>query len=217
MKPSDSFKTLPFLARYIIVLFAATGFAMAAFAIRSESVTNPGRMIFLLLVAALTARAKTAFYQQATISFLTSVVMIAVISEGLAVSLLVAVCGVTIQTVLPSRKVAFHRLIFNLGMISLTVTAAWWTHHVFATNAEEFSSEVVATVLASSVYFIVNSISVALIVATTQIGSVFEVWTKHFIRSAPSFVSAGLLALGLVGLLISGSLPYKLLSSWSLH
>jgi hypothetical protein len=102
-------------------------------------------------------------------------------------------------------------------MISLTVTAAWWTHHVFATNAEEFSSEVVATVLASSVYFIVNSVSVALIVATTQIGSVFEVWTKHFIRSAPSFVSAGLLALGLVGLLISGSLPYKLLSSWSLH
>ena len=220
MKPSGSFKTLPFLAQCIIVLFAALGFTSAIYAIWSQSIDNPTRFVVLLVVAAVSAQAKTKFYPEATISFLTFVVMVAVISESLAVSILVGVCGVTVQTVLRSKKRIPHRLVFNLGMISLTVTAAWWTHHVLsmiAQSSRSISDEMAATVLASLVYFIGNSISVALMVAITRMVRLLDLWTNHFMRSAPSFVTAGLLAFGMVGLLVSSSLPYQLLSSWSRH
>ena len=78
MKPLKCFKSLPFLARCIIVVIAAAGFMLVAFAIHSQALTNPDRFIFLLILAAVTAQAKTKFYQQATISFLTAIVMIAV-------------------------------------------------------------------------------------------------------------------------------------------
>jgi hypothetical protein len=219
VKPSG-YKTLPLLTRRIIVLFGAAGFLSVIYAIWTQSVFNTTRLVLLLAIAAVTAICKTKFYTGTTISFLTSVVMIAVLCEGLAASLFVALCGVTIQTVVPSKKFIPHRLIFNGGMISVTVTAAWWTHHVLsiiAQSSNDISSELAATVLASLVYFIGNSISVALILATIQIASVFDVWTKHFMSSAPSFVSAGLFAFGLVGLLLRGSLPYQLLSSWLLR
>lgn len=218
---TSGFKSLPFLAQAIIVGFAVAGLLSVLHAIRIQSAFKITHVAVLLVIAAITARTKTKFYAGATISFLTSVVMIAVLSEGLAASLLVAVFGVAVQSSVQCKRLVPYRLIFNVGMISVTVTAAWWTHHALSIIAQSshaissaISSEVAATVLASLVYFIGNSLSVALILATVRITSVFDLWTNHFVRCAPSFVSAGVLAFGFTGLLLSDSLPYQLISSW---
>ena len=203
MKPSG-FKTLPFPARGLIVLFAAAGVASIALALWYQSLFSATRLGFLPFLAAMSARYKAKVYRETTISFLTSVVMIGVITDEPAVSMLAAICGVTIQTLLPSKKLVLYRLIFNAGMIALTVTATWWTHRVVAT-ANHFldgtSSEIAAAILASFVYFLGNSTFVALIISTTQRISILDIWGQHFMYSAPSFVTAGLLACGLVGLM----------------
>src|SRR5882672_6239266 len=87
-----------------------------------------GRLVLLAGVAMISARAKVNLYKGSTISFLTCVVLLAVIREGPAIAVLLAVCGVTVQTLLPSRKVVLHQLAFNAGMIALTVVATWWTY-----------------------------------------------------------------------------------------
>jgi hypothetical protein len=203
VKP-NGFKTLPFLARGIIVLFAAAGLASIALALRYQSLFSATRLGFLPFLAAVSAHYKAKVYRETTISFLTSIVMIGVIIDEPAVSMLAAICGVTVQALLPSKKLVLHRVIFNAGMIALTVAATWWTHRVVAAASHVFdatSSEIAAVILASFVYFLGNSIFVALIISATQRISILDVWGQHLMYSAPSFVTAGLLAVGLVGLI----------------
>ena len=63
-----------------------------------------------------------------------------------------------------------------------------------------------ATLIASFVYFLGNSMSVSLIIALTKKMSVAEVWLKHFVGAAPSFLLAGLMSLGVVAMLSSESI-----------
>src|SRR5215469_2237682 len=108
MKTSGSFKNLPFLARFIIVLFAAAGVASIALAFRYQSIFGTTRLGFLPLLAAVSARYKARVYGESTISFLTAVVMIGVVNDEPAMSMLAAICGVTIQALLPSKKLVPH-------------------------------------------------------------------------------------------------------------
>jgi len=207
MKPK-SFKLLPPAARRAIVMFGATGLAAALYAMFYQSALPPARLVILLVLAALTARAKVTLYRETSLSFLTSVVLLAVITDGPAVAVLVSMFGVTVQSFLPKRKLVLHQAIFNWGMISLTVTATWWIHHVLTgvLPPATISAETTATVLASFTYFLGNSLSVSVIVGLSKGLSVFNVWCTHFMHSAPSFLIAGLLSLGIMAFATSASL-----------
>jgi hypothetical protein len=93
-------------------------------------------------------------------------------------------------------------------MISVTVTATWWIHHVLAAGLPlpQVPAETAATVLASFTYFLGNSVSVSLMVALSKGMSMFHVWATHFMYSAPSFLIAGMLSLGLIALAGTASL-----------
>src|SRR2546425_4566843 len=88
-------------------------------------------------------------------------------------------------------------------MIAMTVTATWFTHQSLASSstANPLTTEALATLMASFVYFLGNSISVSLIIALTRNMPMAAVWSKHFMCSAPSFLLAGLLSLGVVALI----------------
>jgi hypothetical protein len=198
MKPNTDFKSLPLEARCTIVLFCVAGLAAALYSVAFQPLLASSRIFLLLAFAAGTARMKVNLFKGSTLSFLTCVILLTVIQEGPAVAVFVALWGVTVQTVLPSRKIVLHQLAFNAGMIAITVTASWLAYHALAGShgLATFSAEVTATVVASFTYFLGNSVSVALIVALTQGMSVFQIWFHHFLFSAPSFLIAGLVSLG---------------------
>ena len=207
MKTQSSFTTMPAAARFAVVLFAILGFAAVVYAVIFHMGFAPGRLFLLMAAASVCARAKVKLYKTSTISLLTAVVLLAIIQEGLASALIVAIFGVMVQTVVPSKKMVLHQLAFNFGMIALTVTATWFTHQSLASAraANPLSMEAMATLIASFVYFLGNSMSVSLIIALTKKMSVAEVWLKHFVCSAPSFLLAGLLSLGVVAMFSSQS------------
>ena len=78
------------------------------------------RLLLLIGAAVIGSRARINLFKGSTLSFLTAVVLLAVIKEGLGPAILVAIVGVTAQVILPSRKVVIHQLAFNVGMIALT-------------------------------------------------------------------------------------------------
>jgi hypothetical protein len=214
MKAKSDFKSLPLAAKCTIVLFGVAGLAALLYTTAFQPNLASGRILLLLALAAGCARIKVNLFKGSTLSFLTSVVLIAVIHEGPAVAVLVGLCGVTIQTVFPAKKVVLHQLAFNTGMIALTVTASWLTYHALASThvLDSMSSKMMATVLASFTYFLGNSISVSLIVALSKGMSVFNIWFHHFLFSAPSFLIAGLLSLGLIAIVSSSSL--LMIAAW---
>ena len=208
MKNQSTFSTMPLTARFAIALFAILGMTSALYAVTTHMGFAPGRLFLLMAAATVCAKAKVKLYKTSTISLLTSVVLLAVVMEGLMAALIVAVFGVAVQMVVPSKKLVLHQLVFNLGMIAITVTATWFTHQSLASasTANPLTTEALATLIASFVYFLGNSISVSLIIALTKKMSLAEVWSKHFMCSAPSFLLAGLLSLGVVALISTQSI-----------
>ena len=188
-------------------MFAIMGFASVVYVVVHDMRFAPGHLGLLMAAATACAKAKVKLYKASTISLLTSVVLLAIVMDGLAAALIVAVFGVTVQMAVPPKKLVLHQLIFNLGMIATTVTATWFTHESLAGvgTANPLSTEAMATLMASFVYFLGNSISVSLIIALTQKMSMAEVWLKHFMCTAPSFLLAGLLSLGVVALISNQS------------
>ncbi len=205
---TSGFTSLPLAARCTIVLFGIAGLAAMLYTMAFQPSLASMRIVLLLAVAAGTARIKVNLFKGATLSFLTSVVLLAVIHEGPTVAVLVGLCGVTIQTVFPSKKIVLHQLAFNMGMIALTVTASWLAYQALAGRqvVDSTSAKMMATVIASFTYFLGNSISVSLIVALTKGMSVFNIWFHHFLLSAPSFLIAGLLSFGLIVIVSSTNL-----------
>jgi len=189
------------------MMFAIMGFASVVYVVVHDMRFAPGHLGLLMAAATACAKAKVKLYKASTISLLTSVVLLAIVMDGLASALIVAVFGVTVQMAVPPKKLVLHQLIFNLGMIATTVTATWFTHESLAgvRTANPLSTEAMATLMASFVYFLGNSISVSLIIALTQKMSMAEVWLKHFMCAAPSFLLAGLLSLGVVALISNQS------------
>ena len=200
------FQKLPQAAKLAIGLFGVSGLAAGLFSIALQPSFDATRILLLLAIGAAGARSKVNLYRGTSISFLTAVVLFAVISEGPAVAVLVAVCGVTVQTI--QKKAALHQVVFNAGMIAITVMLTWWTYDQLSgvRLLETMSAEMTTTVLASFVYFLSNSVSVSLIVAMTQERSTFRTWSDQFLNSAPSFLIAGMLALGVMGLDSTNSL-----------
>jgi len=189
------------------MMFAIMGFASVVYVVVHDMRFAPGHLGLLMAAATACAKAKVKLYKASTISLLTSVVLLAIVMDGLASALIVAVFGVTVQMAVPPKKLVLHQLIFNLGMIATTVTATWFAHESLAgvRTANPLSTEAMATLMASFVYFLGNSISVSLIIALTQKMSMAEVWLKHFMCAAPSFLLAGLLSLGVVALISNQS------------
>jgi hypothetical protein len=92
-------------------------------------------------------------------------------------------------------------------MIAMTVFASWFTHHLLVAHTiTAVSTEMTATLLASFTYFLGNSLSVSLIIGLTKGMSIFQTWFQHFLFSAPSFMIAGLLALGVLTVITAQSL-----------
>ncbi len=190
------FSVLPLKARVAIAMFAICGASALVWAAPSQSISSPVRFLFLLALAVGTAHKKFHLYRNSSISFLTSVTLLSVLIASTAETLLIAVCGVAVQTYFPSRRLVPHRMIFNLGMISVTVAASCWIY-AFCMSLSQGGTpnQLIAVIAASSVYFLGNTVFVSLMIALTKNQSVWRLWLDHFAPSAPSFMIAGLLSL----------------------
>lgn len=189
-----NFNGLPLKARLAIVMFAASGAMTLAWALISQSFSSPVRFLLLLALAVGTARQKFRLYKDSSISFLTTVILLAILVAGTTEALLIAVCGVSVQTYFPGRKLVLYRLFFNAGMIAVTVKASCWIYS-FCMAHGGLPNQLVAVVAASSVYYLGNSVFVSVMIAFSTQVRVFQLWHSHFASSAPSFMMAGLLSL----------------------
>ena len=114
---------------------------------------------------------------------------------GTSAAILIGVCGVMVQCAFPPKKFILHHLIFNLGMIVVTVSMASAGYYVVVRGAHPTGIDrLVGSLLASILYYFGSSVFVSMIVGLTGRKSIFRTWHDNFLYTAPSFVIAGLLA-----------------------
>ncbi len=103
-------------------------------------------------------------------------------------TLFLALVSAAVQTFwkAKSRPEAVH-LLFNLGCISLTVSIASWIYRqLWSSNPPQ--TELLRIVLAGSVYFVVNTLAVSIVVALTERRGVSAVWRESYLWAFPYYL-----------------------------
>ncbi|HEX4603269.1 MAG TPA: HD domain-containing phosphohydrolase [Candidatus Angelobacter sp.] len=134
---------------------------------------------------------------------------------------LVGICNMTISETLAlagvatvvqcfwrmKKRLSFVHFVFNLAQLSLAITAAYWTYvvlfkHVFHSRAP------LPLLVATIVFFLLNSIPVATVVALADNTSIIQKWDKSYSWTFPYY---------LIGAAIAGLIQFvNQLAGWEL-
>src|SRR5207253_2120463 len=115
-------KTLPRAAQIMVALFGIiglSGFIRALAVLQRVDYAYFGLLLFLAVV---TGHTKVRLIGGSSLSLITTVVLVTMMMLGSPAAILVGVCGVVVQCAFPPRKFILHHLIFNVGMIVLTIS-----------------------------------------------------------------------------------------------
>src|SRR5438105_20265 len=188
-------RTLPPAAQVTVGLFGiivAYGLIRAILAIGRVDYGYLGLLVFL---AVFTGRTKVRLIGGSSLSLMTTVVLVAIMMLGTSAGILVGVCGVIGQCIFPWRKFIAHHLIFNVGMIVLTISVASAGYYAVVRDLHATAMDrLLGSLIASIIYYLGCSICVSMIVGLSGKKSIFRTWHDNVLYTAPSFVIGGLLA-----------------------
>jgi hypothetical protein len=192
---------LPLAARCAIVLFAIGGVVGVGYGIALQEQFDVPRMLVLLIFTLINARLQTRLFQDSILSFLLPVVLLAVVKEGPAAAVIAAIVGLTAHTVLHWDRVVSRRMAVNGGVTAVAVIASWLAYGALlqseSLNALSLTG---ATAFSSLAYFLRTYVPASWLYSVADALSAVAAWSKPLVSSVPSFVTAGLLAFGVVAI-----------------
>jgi diguanylate cyclase (GGDEF)-like protein/putative nucleotidyltransferase with HDIG domain len=196
-------KDLPVPARvYVATVLAAGAAVLVWFA--PHAITQPGLFIALLLLSSIASGLKVNLplaTSGSTMSVSYAVDFTALLLLGADQTMLVAAASAWSQcTFRTESRAAFHRTLFSMASLLLTVKAAGWVYAALGGGppAAPFSILTVPKPLvgAATAYFVCNTAFVATAIGLSTKQPIARVWNENFLWSAPAyFVGAGAAAL----------------------
>ena len=168
MSKRSQLRTLPKAAQVTVGLFGIIGVCGV---IRATMMVGPVDYAYfglLLFLAVVTGHTKVRLIGGPSLSLITAVVLVAMMMLGTSAAILIGVCGVMVQCAFPPKKFILHHLIFNLGMIVVTVSMASAGYYVVVRGAHPTGIDrLVGSLLASILYYFGSSVFVSMIVGLT--------------------------------------------------
>ena len=140
-----------------------------------------------------------------TMSMAYAVDFVALIIEGANLAMLLGAIGVLLQcTVRVRRQQPIHRAAFSAAAVIIAVQGAGLGWHALGGSLTTLTltSTLLPLMVCAITYFIVNTSLVVGAIAVTAAVSPVRAWNPEFLRSAPAYVVAALVA-GLVALAIT--------------
>ena len=195
MSSKPKFNSLPGRARIAVALFGLVGAGGLLRALIDLGRVDYAYFGLLMFLAVVTGRTKVRLVGGSSLSLITTVALVTLMMLGLQPAIIVGLCGVFVQCVFPPSKLIPHHLIFNLGMIVLTVSMAGAGYFAVVRAGHTMASDqFIGALIASLLYYIGSSACVSMIVSLSGKKSMFRIWHDNFLYTAPSFIIAGLLA-----------------------
>jgi diguanylate cyclase (GGDEF)-like protein/putative nucleotidyltransferase with HDIG domain len=192
---SMSIKTRAFLA---VTIF--TGFGMLVFGLTHAQWSDPTRYTCYLLLALLASGMKVTLPGvTGTLSVISLFVLIGVRELSFAETLLMICAGTLIQSLWKAKtRPKPIQVIFNVAMMSTAVAFTYYVYHSIAAEILGHSLPLML-VIAASVFFVVNTVPVAFVIALTEKKQVRKVWSECYVWSFPYYLVGAAFA-GLVSL-----------------
>jgi diguanylate cyclase (GGDEF)-like protein/putative nucleotidyltransferase with HDIG domain len=161
-----------------------------------------------------------------TLSMNYLVIIVSLLELQLASAILIGVASVLAQVLIrPRANPTWQQVVFSAFSIPLPVAAADGVLHIQALQMLD-PTGCLGLVLASMVYFIINTSTVAVIIGLTTRQRPLDVWRENFIWTSPQYLVGGAMAGALHllerlvswrGLLLAGPPLYLVYRSYSLY
>ncbi len=190
---------LPLMARAYVVGVSVAGAACLVWSI--NTVTTEQLVLFVLLstlaIAASAAKIELPLgrgQSKSNLSLAHVVNFWALFGNAPAVwvAVLSAIAQCTIRT---NARNPLHRVVFSTASLAITVTVASLPFMtVIGADRNSISSLLKAAAIAAPLYFFVNTMLVAAVVALTTRQPILSVWHRNFLWSAPSYLAGAALA-----------------------
>jgi len=163
-----------------------------AFAMRGWSGHEPLRYLCLLAIALLGSGLKVSLPGiKGTLSPSFVFVLLSMIDFGRAETTTVACLAATVQCFWHSKtRPQPVKFLFSLASVTMAVWIASTTYHAIAGRA----TMLLTVAIASMVYFLANTLSIAGAVAVTESRSAHAIWYEYYFWSFPSYLVGGVVA-----------------------
>ncbi|MEX2264864.1 MAG: HD domain-containing phosphohydrolase [Bryobacteraceae bacterium] len=193
-------KDLSSLAKIYISLITAGGILVAVRSFGAWEWDNPARCIAYWVLAVLGSGMKVSLPGiTGTMSVNYVFILLGILQLSLGETLVLALGATLTQSLWKAgSRPKPIQLIFNVASMAISVAATNW---VYSTTGESglLTNDVTRLALASCVYFLVNTLSIAGVIALTENNRITEIWRKCYFWSFPYY---------LVGASIAGGMSY---------
>src|SRR5262249_5190694 len=174
-----------------ITLVVILGLCVLGTAIASADAIHPVRFIAFLLVACLAARMKVKLPGlTGSMSVNLPFILVAVAEMGQLEALLIA-CLSSLTQCLPRDRHKFNwlQISFNVSGMALAVEATGLIYRA-SFLGDQVASRPLRLAIASAAYFLVNTITVAMVLSLTESKNVARAWLAMFQLSFPYFLAS---------------------------
>jgi signal transduction histidine kinase/ActR/RegA family two-component response regulator len=182
---------------YILATYAAA-LAMVLHVLHGGTLSFDTEFLTLALIGAIMAPHTVHLGMRVEMSISHPFILATMILLGSANAVLISIICISSLCFIRAPRMAFYRALFNIASFVITTFATCHTYVAFGGSPQGGGSvPLFALMIATLVFYLVNTYSISGVVALSGRLNIFKVWHENFLWSAPSFFAGGSLALGM--------------------
>ncbi|MBI3656569.1 MAG: diguanylate cyclase [Acidobacteria bacterium] len=132
-----------------------------------------------------------------TISIASAIILAATVLLGRTEAILLSgLCGLTQCLVKPEVRPRVYQTVFSIGSLMASANVAAWTYHITirGLGGDEVPSQIIAIIMATFLYFFVNTLLVSGAIGLTSDTGILKVWHQNFLWSSVSYFAGSIIA-----------------------
>lgn len=185
------FQNISLLDLYIFVTSVIGAYLLVNAAIHAHYITYWKELLVLGTLGAVSSSVKVVLpSSKGTISIAYAFVFTSMLLLGTEETILIAaVCAFTGYAV-QVREFRTHQLAFNVGNLVVCVMVACFAIRILNSDVTWFrnSFQILPIITATSIYFILNSFMVGLVISLSESKGFRRIWLENFYWTAPVFM-----------------------------
>jgi len=182
-------------ARFFLYTVCLAGLATIVYGGIVWKIDDPAKFGAYLLTAMLASRLKVELPEiTGTISVNFLFILIGIAELGFSETLILGCSAILVQCLLTRRRLPrVEQVLFNVSSAAVAIAAAYFVYHgPFHTRLHPNSAFLL--MFSAAVYFLLNTVPVATIIALTENKQLQKIWTDCYFWSLPYYLAGGALA-----------------------
>src|SRR5580698_2689077 len=190
-----SFRALPLRAALFITLVVSIGGWLLLQSFDNWNTAEPLQFLFYLVIAFFASLLKIALPTvNGSMSINFFFILIGLVDLGLPETMVIACCGAVAQNLLKSRQpIKLHQVLFNAATIAIAVAASFGVYHSPRLAELNLGMPILLGIAACNC-FILNTLSIALVVGMAEQRPVWRVWHDCYFWCFPYYLGGSCVA-----------------------